>query len=206
MCNGVKCLQCLVKCVCPLSFQIEPPRPLSSLSSSSSNNSVDVGDSQTEILHKLPAMYVGSARASSQDSVSDVIQRVLQENRPTQAQEVSVWLSLAHLRLVDSSKNQESTFLSHETGRIRAIGVYSTDKRFIGYVVKEEGRPLTAHILRCNSAGLMVSMVSFLRQACQIMFFQQGASIYSELSTDESDEEASQVCTIHFYCRKLYSH
>ena len=150
-------------------------------------------DSETEVLHKLPAMYIGSARANGQDSVNDVIQRVLQENRPTQSQEVSVWLSLAQLQLVDTSKNQESTFLAHETSRIRAIGVYSTDKRFIGYIIKEEGKPLTGHILRCNSAGLMVSMVSFLRQACRIMFFQQGASLYSELSTDESDGETSQV-------------
>lgn len=92
------------------------------------------------------------------------------------------------------SDEREMIYESHETSRIRAIGVFSVDKRFIGYIVKEEGKPLMGHVLRCNSAALMVSLVSFLRQACQIMFSQQGGSLYDELSTDESDTEAPEVC------------
>lgn len=105
-----------------------------------------------------------------------------------------MWLSLAQLRLIDMSDEREMIYESHETSRIRAIGVFSVDKRFIGYIVKEEGKPLMGHVLRCNSAALMVSLVSFLRQACQIMFSQQGGSLYDELSTDESDTEAPEVC------------
>ncbi len=105
-----------------------------------------------------------------------------------------MWLSLAQVRLVDTSGEEEVIFATHETSRIRAIGVYSLDKRFIGYIIKEEGQPLTGHVLRCNSAALMVSLVSFLRQSCQITFHQRGGSFYDELSADESeDSENSEV-------------
>ena len=140
-------------------------------------------------------MHIGCAKAGRHDTVTDVIHRVLVERIPTSAKEVCVWLSLAQLRLIDMSDEQEMIYESHETSRIRAIGVYLEDKRFIGYIIKEEGKPLMGHVLRCNSAALMVSLVSFLRQACQIMFSQQGASLYDELSTDESDIESStEVC------------
>ena len=130
-----------------------------------------------------------------------MIHRVLLNSRPTSAREVSVWLSLAQLRLVDMSDEREVIYEGHETSRIRAIGVHLEDKRFIGYIIKEEGKPLVGHVLRCNSAALMVSLVSFLRQACQIMFSQQGGSLYNELSTDESDIESStEVCVCVSVC------
>ena len=137
--------------------------------------------------------------------MNDVIQRVLVGSRPTAAKEVSVWLSLAQLRLIDMSDERELIYESHETSRIRAIGVHSVDKRFIGYIVKEEGRPLVGHVLRCNSAALMVSLASFLRQACQIMFSQQGGSLYDELSSDESDGETEEVhYTKHTRCFRVF--
>ena len=147
--------------------------------------------SPSEFLHRIPAVHVGSAKAGRHDSVNDVIQKVLLDHTPTGSREVSVWLSLAQLRLVDMSDEREMVYEAHETSRIRAIGVCLEDKRFIGYIIKEEGKPLVGHVLRCNSAALMVSLVSFLRQACQIMFSQQGGSLYDELSSDESDLESS---------------
>ncbi|CAI8048400.1 hypothetical protein GBAR_LOCUS26705 [Geodia barretti] len=125
------------------------------------------------------------------DSVNEIIQKVLTDQTPMGSREISVWLSQAQLRLVDMSDEREMVFEAHETSRIRAIGVYLEDKRFIGYIVKEEGKPLLGHVLRCNSAALMVSLVSFLRQAVQITFSQQGGSLYDELSSDESDSEPS---------------
>lgn len=103
-------------------------------------------------------------------------------------------LSVAQVQLVDVKKDKEEVIESHETSRIRAIGVYSQDKRFIGYIIKEEGKPLMGHVLRCNSAGLMVSLMSFLRQSCQLMSYQRGGSFYDELSTDDSEDwEQSDV-------------
>ena len=150
--------------------------------------------SPTELLHKFPAIYIGSAAAGKLHSINDVIQKVLSQNRPSQAIEVGVWLSLTQVRFVDMSDNSEMIHATHDTSRIRAIGVYSQDKRFIGYIIKQEGKPLMGHVLRCNSAALMVSLVSFLRQSCQITFYQRGGSFYDELSTDDSEEcEHSEV-------------
>lgn len=171
-----------------------PPSDMSLSSTTSSSESDhtpsprDTPFSPTELLHKLPATHIGSAVAGKLHSVNDVIQKVLTESRPSQAKEVGVWLSIAQVRLVDMSNDMEIIYAMHETSRIRAIGVYSQDKRFIGYIIKEEGKPLIGHVLRCNSAALMVSLVSFLRQSCQITFYQRGGSFYDELSADDSEE------------------
>ncbi len=93
---------------------------------------------------------------------------------------------------------QEEVLCTHDTGRIRAIGVCSRDKRYMGYIIKEEGKPLTGHVLRCTSAGLMVSLVSFLRQSCQLMVFQRGGSFYDELSADESDDFETSLEVIQY--------
>ena len=165
----------------------EHQRPPSD-SSSSSDSFISPPLSPTELLHKFPATHIGSSVAGKLHSVNEVIQRVLTENKPSQAKKVDLWLSLAQVRLVDTANETELVYATHETSRIRAIGVFSTDKRFIGYIIKEEGKPLTGHVLRCNSAGLMVQLVSFLRQSCQITFYQRGGSFYDELSTDDSEE------------------
>ena len=145
--------------------------------------------SPTDPLHKFPAVYVGSAGSGKLHSVNDVIQKVLTENKPSQSKEVSVWLSLSQLRHVETKAGgEEIVSEAHETSRIRAIGVCSRDKRYIGYIIKEEGKPLTGHVLRCNSAGLMVSLMSFLRQSCQMMVYQRGGSFYDELSADDSED------------------
>ena len=105
-----------------------------------------------------------------------------------------MWLSISQVQLVDVKIGREEIVEAHETSRIRAIGVYSQDKRFIGYIIKQEGKPLMGHVLRCNSAGLMVSLMSFLRQSCQLTSYQRGGSFYDELSTDDSDDwEQSEV-------------
>lgn len=188
------------------------PRPPSDISSSGGSNSSspelnppssspsalrDSPLSPSELLHQIPAIYVGSAVAGKLHSVNEVIEKVLTESRPNQAKEVSVWLSVAQVRLVDTSETEDIIYATHETSRIRAIGVYSLDKRFIGYIIKEEGKPLTGYVLRCNSAGLMVSLVSFLRQSCQITFHQRGGSFYDELSADDSEgSESSEVSSL----------
>ena len=89
------------------------------------------------------------------------------------------------------------------------MGAFSADKRFAGYIVKEEGKPQMGHVIRCNSAALMVSFMSFLRQSCQLTSHQRGGSFYEELSTDDSgDGEASTIEVssniIYFYFQNNY--
>ena len=167
----------------------------SSTSSSSSTRSYrDMpGFSATQILHKFPAMYVGEAVAGKLHSIDDVIQKVLTDRQPSVAKDLFVCLSLAEVKYTEErggeeEEEEEVVCMAHETSRIRAIGVYSQDRRFMGYIIKEEGKPLTSYVLRCNSAALMVSLVSFLRQSCQLTSFQRGGSFYDELSADDGDD------------------
>lgn len=163
-----------------------------SLSTSENNTLTSLGalptSSASEVLHKFPVIHIGWTAAGKLHSINDVIQKVLSESKPSQTKEVSMWLSIAQVQLVNTKNGREEIVEAHETSRIRAIGVYSQDKRFIGYIIKEEGKPLMGHVLRCNSAGLMVSLMSFLRQSCQLTSYQRGGSFYDELSTDDSDD------------------
>ena len=154
------------------------------------------GFSATEVLHKFPATYIGSAVAGKLHSIDDVIQKVLIDKHPSLAKELHVCLSLAEVKLVEVKGDQEVVCMSHETSRIRAIGVYSQDKRFMGYIIKEEGKPLTSYVLRCNSAALMVSLVSFLRQSCQLTSFQRGGSFYDELAADDGGDDCDYIIDV----------
>ena len=190
------------------------PRPLSTGPASGSSSS------STDILHTFPAMYIGSTSTSSlkSQSTDTLVDRVLQESKPSRARPITISLSLLEIRyllqdgggggvavggasgdLPPSRRGGEEgvVFLTHDTSRIRSMGAYSEDKRFAGYVIKEEGKPLTGHVIQCNSAALMVSIMSFLRQSCQLTSHQRGGSFYDELSTDESGdwgETTVEVC------------
>ena len=175
------------------------------MSSSSSNGDRSASPKEqltnsSGILHNFSATYVGSAVAGKLHSIDEVIRKVLSENKPSRAVDVCVMLSLSQVKLVESVplESSEVVHAVHESSRIRAIGVYSHDKRFIGYIIKEEGKPLAGHVLRCNSAGLMVSLMSFLRQSCQFNSHQRGGSFYEELSTDDSEdfEDVSSCMTV----------
>lgn len=133
-------------------------------------------------------MYIGEAVAGKLHSIDDIIQNVLLDSRPTLSKELYVCLSFAEVKFVEVRGDEEVVCMAHETSRIRAMGVYTQDKRIMGYIIKEEGKPLMSYALRCNSAGLMVSLVSFLRQSCQLTSFQRGGSFYDELAADDGDD------------------
>lgn len=161
--------------------------------------------SVTEVLHHFPVIYIGSAAISKSYCLDKMINKVLQENKPADAKNVTVALSLSEVQLLESNRSkllgddEEEDMvlpLSHETSRIRAMGVFSEDRRFAGYIIKEVGKPQEGHVIRCNSAALMTSFASFLRQSCQLTSPQRGGSFYDEISTDESDEwdHSFEVC------------
>ncbi len=197
------------------------PRPLSTGTQSSDDSSGgghSFSPAATEFLHKFPAVYIGSVGVSKTTTVDGFVERALMERKPSEAKFVTVSLSLLEIRFVEDRKGllaspaeveegNEETFLSHDTGRIRSMGAYEGDRRFAGYVIKEEGKPLIGHVMRCNSAALMVSFASFLKQACQLTAHQRGGAFYEELSTDESDDRDTsfevRACAVHIVCHFL---
>ena len=111
-----------------------------------------------------------------------------------------MWISLAQVKLVDSTKNPEVIYATHDTSNIRAIGVSSNDNRFVGYTFKQDGKHLTCCVLWCHSAGLMVSLVSYLCQACQITFHQKGNSFHEdEVDGDNWEVNVSLLHTSQKY-------
>ena len=69
--------------------------------------------------------------------------------------------------------------------------MYSQDKRFIGYIIKEEGKPLMGQALWYNIAGLMVPLVIPVRLSSASV---AGGPFYDELSTNDSEKyEDSEV-------------
>lgn len=179
------------------------PRPLSTdtiSSQSSSGSSVCHAPSFTDVLHRFAAVYVGSTTSVKLLSTDSIIEKVLMDSKPSRATSVITSLSLLAIKYVPEGDGGQglslggdpeevgASLISHNTSRVRSMGAYSEDKRFGGYVIKEEGKPLMGHVVRCNSAALMVNFMSFLRQACQLTSHQRGGAFYEELSTDESGD------------------
>ena len=176
------------------------PRPLSNellSSDDSSSQQNSSSSSATEFLHKFSAVYIGSVPSGKSHNMDAMIDKVLMEMKPSMAKFVAVSLSLLEVQFVEERKavagdqdveDEMGVFLSHDTSRIRSVGAYGADKRFAGYIMKEEGKPMTGHVIKCNSAALMVSVTSFLRQSCQLTSHQRGGAFYEELSTDESGD------------------
>ena len=180
---------------------------LSSDEGDAMSSSLATPTSVTEVLHRFPAIYIGSAAINKSYCLDKMVNKVLLENKPSDAKSVMVTLRLSEVQL-SASKRSKSLgnddemdmvlSLSHETSRIRIMGVFSDDRRFAGYIIKEEGKPQEGHVIRCNSAALMTSFTSFLRQSCQLTSPQRGGSFYDEISTDESDEwdHSFEVCSL----------
>lgn len=139
----------------------------------------------SKLFQKFQAAYIGSTVAGKTHSVHELVEKVLKEHHPSQARESLLWLGGGQLRLTDLAEDPETAFALHDVVRIRAIGVYTVDKRFIGYITKDEGKPLTGHVLHCCTTGLMLTFLSELRQACEAQFQSRGGSLYEELSIED---------------------
>ena len=143
--------------------------------------------------------------AGKTHSVHELVERVLREHHPSQARESLLWLGGGQLRLTDLAEEPETAFALHDVVRIRAIGVYAVDKRFVGYITKDEGKPLTGHVLRCCTTGLMLTFLSELRRACEVQFQSRGGSLYEELSIEDCKEaQVPQVIEVSLpYCARV---
>lgn len=135
-------------------MQIEPPMTPEtppdqdlrlSFSSTSSADSDPLSPSSPrgrKLLNSIPAVHIGSIRIGKLQSVTELVQKALAETQPSQVREVSVWLNLTQVQLVDMTYQWEFIYAMHETSCIKAIGVYPDDRRFFGYIIQEKHKPL----------------------------------------------------------------
>ena len=95
----------------------------------------------TDVLHKWPAVHVATVKVGKTQTVGSIIKKAISEHHPSDANVVSVWVSLAQIRLVQSVGKKQLMYGQHEVGAVRAIGADHNDKRLIGYIVKEKSKP-----------------------------------------------------------------
>ena len=95
------------------------------------------------LLHRYPAIHIGSVKAGKHQTVAEIINKVITEYRPSQSREVLVWMSLAVVRLVQVLSKKEVIYAQHDTSKICTIGIHSEYRRFVGYTIKEKHKPLT---------------------------------------------------------------
>lgn len=91
----------------------------------------------------IAAVHIGSVNVDKISSIGDLIQKVLSENQPSQAKDISMWLTSTNIKLVDKSYQWEFIYAVHELNQIQTIGLSAIDQRFFGYIVKERHKPLT---------------------------------------------------------------
>lgn len=95
-------------------------------------------------LESFSAVYVGHIKASKHQNVSEVIQKMLIELRPSNSKEIAVQTSLSQVQFIDTSC--DAIYCCHDTSLIQAIGIFPDDWRYIGYIVKESTKLLTGKL------------------------------------------------------------
>lgn len=81
-----------------------------------------------------------------------------------------MWLSIYQVRLIDLSTGL--LFAQHDMSDIKLFGTLARDKRYLGIVVgnSEKKQPVICVILRCKTLSHVVTILSYLREACQVSF------------------------------------
>ena len=102
----------------------------------------------TDVLHKWKAIHVATVKVGRSQTVGSIIRKVINERRPSESSVVSMWGSLAQIRLVQTINRKQVIYGQHDIGGILAIGTDLNDKRLIGYIVKEKSK---------HSVGQLVS-------------------------------------------------
>lgn len=74
-------------------------------------------------------------------SVSAIIKKALSDYRPSQSNSVSLWASLAQVRLVQMVDKKQVIYGQHSIRSMEAIGTGQNDQRLIGYIIREKDKP-----------------------------------------------------------------
>lgn len=197
-------------------------RPLSQISRLESGSLDGLLDQQKvmDLFRKFPAIFVGDVKVGSAISVNEIIGNSLHNLLPSNSIEVQLWLSIYQVRLINLSTGM--LFAQHDMSDIKLFGTLARDKRYLGIVVgnTEKKQPPICVVLRCKTLSHVVTILSYLREACQVSFHEHSennatATLWSnrgdELeehttkSEDDNDEDedeqfALEVCSEPAFC------
>lgn len=173
-------------------------RPLSHQASllSSGNNLEGLSEQQkasaVDLFRKFPAIFIGDVKVGSTISVNEIIGNSLHSLLPSNSIEVQLWLSIYQVRLINLSTGM--LFAQHDMSDVKLFGTLARDKRYLGIVVgnAEKKQPTICVILRCKTLSHVVTILSYLREACQVSFHENTTSATSWSSQDDTEEPVSK--------------
>lgn len=172
------------------SDEITEVRPLSQASLLSNGSSDGLSEQQKllDLFRKFPAIFIDNVKVGSAISVNEIIGNSLRNLLPSNSVEIELWLSIYQVRLINLSTGM--LFAQHDMSDIKLFGTLARDKRYLGIVVgnSEKKQPMICVILRCKTLSHVVTILSYLREACQVSFHENSDNSTATLWSDRGDD------------------
>lgn len=155
-------------------FSVLQVRPLSQVTMVSNGSAEEEQLKTSELFRKFPVISIGVVKVGTVVStVSEMIDSALQTLVPSASVEAQLWLSIYQIRLI--SVTSGLMFAQYDTSHVKLFGTLGRDKRYLGIVVadSESSKPSTlCVIIRCKTLAHVVTILSYLREACQVSFLE----------------------------------
>lgn len=165
-------------------------RPLSQASLPSNGSSEGLSEQQKllDLFRKFPAIFIDNVKVGSAISVNEIIGNSLRNLLPSNSVEIELWLSIYQVRLINLSTGM--LFAQHDMSDIKLFGTLARDKRYLGIVVgnSEKKQPMICVILRCKTLSHVVTILSYLREACQVSFHENSDNSTATLWSNRGDD------------------
>ena len=145
-----------------------------------------------DLFRKFPAIFIDDVKVGSAISVNEIIGNSLQNLLPSNAIEVQLWLSIYQVRLINLSTGL--LFAQHDMSDIKLFGTLARDKRYLGIVVgnTEKKQPLICVVLRCKTLSHVVTILSYLREACQVSFHENSENNATGVSWSNQGDDLEE--------------
>jgi len=170
-------------------------RPLSQASFLSNGSSENLAESQklSDLFKNFPAIFIDDVKVGSASSVNEIIGNSLQTLLPSNSIEAQLWLSLHQVRLINVSTGL--MFAQHDMCDIKLFGTLARDKRYLGIVVGNTAKqqPTICVVLRCKTLSHVVTILSYLRDACQMSFRENSDNMSPNSWSSQGDSEEPTV-------------
>lgn len=168
-------------------------RPLSQATVFSNGSTEEEQPKTSELFRKFPIISIGEVKVGSEaTTVSEMIDSALHTLVPSASVEAQLWLSIYQVRLINVTTGL--MFAQYDTSNVKLFGTLARDKRYLGIVIADtESSKPTTHcvIIRCKTLAHVVTILSYLREACQVSFLETADKTNTMSSSSSIDREGS---------------
>lgn len=169
-------------------------RPLSQTSLPLSGNQESLSEHQaSSLFRKFPAIFISNVKVGSAISVNEIIAESLFTLFPSTSIEIELWLSVYQVRLINFSNGM--MFAQYDMSDIKLFGTLARDKRYLGIVVGnvEKKQPTMCVMLRCRTLSHVVTILSYLREACQVSYQENRENPLAWSNQDDPEEAGMRL-------------